>query len=788
MNMLKRLTGVLLAVLLGLNSLSALAEAAEETTLPVQQETALEEVMQEQPAQEEAADAEETQLPQEAETADTPAEEQPAEEAEDKMPLGQDDLFVLGELERRQQEQQAEFELATADGSQYADFYFGGVQVLYGITSSVGLYANIPDYAVPTSAVLRLNYSASDLIISEISALTFYMNGTPFHSVSIVNDVAGGQNVLYIEVPTELMNSGYNLLEVLCYARLTDTEGCTDDYNGANWVKLEESTCLRVCYEIAENAQELAMYPYPFLSLMDASGAQCAVAVPDAAENDEVSAALMLVAGLGSRLVEKNELLFTTIDQCDRDHVIYVGMARNTPAELLGLLDQVVPPTGALIQRVQAGEKEYLLIVSNEEAALLEAVRLLSDPLRAEQLHSTTAYVSVGDAQTFIDAADVSSLALEGQYTFKDVLGHGASFTGPFQQVVTMYLPVAADYTLSSESRFSFNIRYSENLDFDRSLMTVYWGSDIPLHSRKLTKEGAAGETVTFSVPADAIGASGTYMTIVFDLEIKELDCTVRSMNTPWAYITEDSTLYLPQGENTALSLSNRPAPFQSQSRLNNVLLILPDDMQADEMNLAGRLLAMLGSGSNPYGTLSVIRASQFDSAAHQDCNLIAVGRGAGNPFLKAVNEHLYFQFDNDMSSFLSNSKLIMNDRFATETGTLQLLTSPYAADRALLVAAAPGESGIRALTAQVSEEVKRWSLTRDAVVVDSYGKASSYQFKAISDAQAVTAAKPTFTQVVVENREPMMMLLIGMGSMALLLLGAVIVLIRAGRRRKNQE
>lgn len=772
MNMLKRLTSILLAVLLGLNGLTVLAENVEE-------------MPQDSSAQQETAEAEEAEV-------ELPAQEVQDEpeknEKEDEMPLGQDDLFVLSELERRQQEKKAEFELAEAGDSEYADFYFGSIQVLYGITSSVGLYANIPEYAAPTSAVLRLNYSASDLIISEVSALTFYMNGTPFHSVSIVNDVAGGQNVLYIEVPTELMTTGYNLLEILCYARLTDDEGCTDDYNGANWVKLEESTCLRVYYDIAENAQELAMYPYPFLSLMDASAENCAVAVSDAAENGEVSAALMLVAGLGAELSEKNDLLFTTIGQCDRDHVIYVGMVRNTPQELLALLDQEVPPTGALIQRVQAGEKEYLLIITNEEAALLEAVRLLADSTRVEQLHGTTAYVSVGEAETYINASDVSALALEGQYTFKDVLGHGASFTGPFQQVVTMYLPVAADYTLSSESRFSFNIRYSENLDFDRSLMTVYWGSSIPLHSRKLSREGAAGETVTFSVPADAIGASGTSMTIVFDLEIKELDCTVRSMNTPWAYITEDSTLYLPQGESTTLSLSNRPAPFQRQSRLNDILLILPDDLQADEMNLAGRILAMLGAGGNPYGTLDVIRASQFSGTAHQDHNLIAVGRGEDNAFLKAVNGKLYFQYDENMKAFQSNSKLIMNDAFANEAGTLQLLPSPYAPERALLVATAPGESGIAALTAQVSEEVKRWSLTREAVVVDGYGKASSYQFTSLAGTTASAAEKPTFTQVVVENREPMMMLLIGLGSMALLLLGSVIVMIRASKRRRNEE
>ena len=179
MNMLKRLTSVLLAVLLAVNGLSALAETADETLPEVQEETAVvEESAPEAPAEEETV----TETPAEEEAAEAPEQTEEKEE----MPLGQDDLFVLGELERRQEEQKAEFELAEAGDSEYADFYFGSIQVLYGITSSVGLYAYIPDYAAPTSAVLRLNYSASDLIISEVSALTFYMNGTPFHSINIV--------------------------------------------------------------------------------------------------------------------------------------------------------------------------------------------------------------------------------------------------------------------------------------------------------------------------------------------------------------------------------------------------------------------------------------------------------------------------------------------------------------------------------------------------------------------------------------------------------------------------
>ncbi len=707
--------------------------------------------------------------------------------ADEEMPLGQNDLYIQSELEARENAQKAEFEQAEHSGSQYADFYFGSIQLLQGITSSIGLYAKIPDYAQPTSAVLRLSYSASDLILEKYSSLTFYMNGTPFHSVAIAPGTMGGQEVLYIEVPVALMTSGYNLLEILCYARLTDDEGCTDDYNGANWVKIDSATCLRVYYDIAGHADDLAVYPYPFLSMMDPTGENCAVAVSDAADTAELAAAMTIVAGLGSDLSTENNLLTTTIGACDRQHIIYVGLAGNTPDSLLALLNQQVPPTGALVQRASAGGKDYLLIVSNESQALMEAAQLLSDSSRVQQLHESSAHVSVGEAQVYISASAASDLSLQGQYTFKDVLGHGASFSGPFRQQVTMYLPVSADYTLSSESRFSFNIRYSENLDFDRSLMTVYWGTSVPLYSRKLTKDGAAGETVSFSVPADAIGTAGTSMTIVFDLEIKDLDCTVRNMNTPWAYITEDSTLYLPHGEKSALNLSNLPAPFQSKNRMNNLLLILPDVLKADELNLAGRIMAMLGAGSDPYGSLQVIYASQFDRAIHAGCNLVAVGRAKDNPFLQRNNAGLYFQYDDSMAALSSNSKLVMSSAFTTQAGALQLMPSPYDQERTMLVATAPEATGIQALINQISTEQGRWSLTREAVVVDGYGRATSYQFTT-SAAGTASDAKPSFTQVVVENREPMLMMLIGMGCMVLLLLGAVIVMLRARRRRKNEE
>ncbi|MDD6050137.1 MAG: cellulose biosynthesis cyclic di-GMP-binding regulatory protein BcsB [Clostridiales bacterium] len=704
----------------------------------------------------------------------------------EEIPLGVNDLLVQQQLENQSKLEQT-FQNAQLQGTYYADYSFGGVQFIRGIYSVLSLYAEMPEYAEPTMAMLRVCYTASDLILSDVSSLTFYMNGTPFYSTHVQVGIGQTRTVLYIPVPVELLKSGYNLLEIGAYVRLTDDEGCTDDYNGANWVKFDESTCLRIAYELSERAEELSVFPYPFLSMMDKTGANSAVAVSDAADADELTAALNLMAGFGTALSAQNDMELARISQTTRSHVIYFGLRDNTPNHLLSLLDQEVPQTGALLQLVKDGEREYLLVVSREREALLEAAQMLSDADRVTQLHGRSAHVSVGEARAYIEAGTLSALAVEGQYTFKDMLGHGASFVGPFHQTATIYLPVPEDYALSSEGKFSFHIRYSENLDWDRSLMTVYWGNNLPLYSRQLTREGAYGTTVAFSVPADAVGVAGTYLTITFDLEVKDLDCTPRQLDMPWAYIAEDSVLYLPQGERAGLSLSNRPAPFQRNSRMDNVLVVLPDVPDAEDLNLCGRAVAMLGAGSDPYGKLRAIRADFFNASTDGDWNLILVGKPSSNRMIANLNSSLHFKYSEDLTRYESNEKLILNEAYAREVGVIQLLVSPYSVNRVMLVLSAPESAGIKALTERISSDKLRWALTKEAVLVDAHGQASSYQFTTTRMASSEQKA-PTFTRVVMENREPLILLLTGLGSMLIVLIGLLIIALRARRYNRGKK
>ena len=68
-------------------------------------------------------------------------------------------------------------------------------------------------------------------------------------------------------------------------------------------------------------------------------------------------------------------------------------------------------------------------------------------------------------------------------------------------------------------------MRYAENLDFDRSLVSAYI-TGTHIGRKKLQKDQAQGDEAVFALPADLEISGNFTLEISFDLEIKDLWCT----------------------------------------------------------------------------------------------------------------------------------------------------------------------------------------------------------------------------------------------------------------------
>lgn len=259
--------------------------------------------------------------------------------------------------------------------------------------------------------------------------------------------------------------------------------------------------------------------------------------------------------------------------------------------------------------------------------------------------------------------------------------------------------------------------------------------------------------------------------------------CTQRQDQMPWAYVTADSTIYLPSSTNSPLSFDTKPVPFQKNKMLNDVMLVLPKEPTIEELNIIGKVLGMYGAGVLPYGRLKTIRANEFlrDDANY---NIITVGTFLDNTFISSINSLLHFKYENDGTKFLSNEQLVLSPHYASDIATFQLIKSPFAEDKVILAICGTNNKNLSYASDFVRVEANRWGLIKDCVIIDSDLNSKSFQF----NKDTISDEKPNFTQYIKENKRSLVFTVVSTSAMLLLFLSVVIILLRIRKYNKKSQ
>ena len=667
----------------------------------------------------------------------------------------------------------------------YTEDIFYTQTTLQGIFSSNELFFYIPNYWDTKYVFVEIQYDVSELIQSIASSMTFSVNNIPVSSYRVAYE-EGNTQTCFLEIPMELVQEGYNSLSISAYARLYDEEGCIDDFTNANWLSISDSSYIRCGYEILEHQYKISYYPYPFMSTVDDTGAGLSIAVSDQATNGELAAAMNLMADLSTETGESNEIQFCMLGNLaatNPKRTVLVANYNNLPQTY----QTKVTNTSGLDSRAEVTFTEddagnpLLLITSTNDACLLEAAYMLMDEDRVTQEKSSTASVNLGSADIAVNSTTLSQM-VAGNYTVGDIIGSGLTFVGPFHQEQVIYLPFSEDYFLSDAGKVTLNFRYSENLDFTRSLITVYWG-DIPVASKKLEKDHATGDELTFSMPADVVGTTTGAIRIAFDLEIADVVCTPRQEQMPWAYISDESVLFLPASTGIVLTFDLKPSPFRTDGKFNDMMLVISDQPTTEELNLYAQIIGMYGDGVDPYGTFYVKRAGEF-TTEDADYNIITAGTYNNNALLRTLNADLYFAYNSDGSRFTSNEQLILSDNYAGKIAILQLLESPFASNRGILAVTGINETTLGYVDEFMRDYKKRYSLSKDCVVMDEDLDTKAFQFITNS----ATVEEPTALGKLAQNKQSLLFTVVATSVMLMLLIAVVIMLIRIRMYHRKKD
>ena len=674
-------------------------------------------------------------------------------------------------------------EVADADYSKV--FKFKNDMLFSGIYKTTSFFFQVEKYWDTKYIYATIEYTVSPLIKNDVPAsMTFFVNNTPVYSCKIqYND--GKSQVTYVKIPVELLDEGYNNFAITGYVRLYDDNGCLDDFSGANWINISKDSQIQAGYNLKDTENHLNYYPYPMMSTVDEFGKKCEIYVPEDASDEEMRAALLIRADLGNETTDEDDIGLKTMEELnsgDGNKVIIAAKDR-LPKDVLDQMPQnsYDLSKGALIYEYKDATGNVLVLTADKDQDLYEACTLLMDEDRISQEKRNIAYAPAGSAAEVIKNRSLSDLIADSE-TIEGITGDaGLEFVGPFRQEQILYLPVTGGFVLAEGGKISLNFRYSKNLDFSRSMITVYWGNT-PVASKKLEKENADGDSLSFVMPTDVVGTYASSIKIAFDLEIEDMYCTKRADEMPWAYVTGDSTLFLPVGQSSKYSLDLRPYPFQLMGKFNDLAIILPDKMTPLQLDLAGRIIALEGNSIGPYGKISVYRASEFDPAS-SDTNQIVIGTYQDNAYIKKLNTKLSFKYSEDGNKFISNEKLLLSDNYASDIGVLQIIRSPQYSGRAIMVVSGTGEDTLKNILNYTRIAENCLEFKGDSFLIDSTLDTKNYTF--LKDEGK---ANVTLLQQILKNSDAIAFTLISTLAMAILVLAVILILLRIRKNSKSDE
>jgi hypothetical protein len=363
------------------------------------------------------------------------------------------------------------------------------------------------------------------------------------------------------------------------------------------------------------------------------------------------------------------------------------------------------------------------IVTATDGQTLDTAAKLLMNPDLTSQIESNLHAVRKG--------AEVGNTAVKpaDQYALKDIgYDSGIYLEGPYKQQTTVGIKLASNRLVVPGAKAVLHIRYAQNLDFSKSMATVYVNG-IPVGSKKLEKSRSDEDSVEVSIPNDAIKSHYVELRVAFDLQMTNSECERVQSDTPWAFVDGASTVYLPTKDERALLLENYPWPLVKDGKINDVAVVIPNAMDSRELDFLADLFGYIGRDlQDNTGMIEVIKDSEF-TEPDKEHNYIMVGAPGELQSLRKMNAELWFQYDPKYGFFQSNERRRLLESFSANLASVQLIPSPGNPERGILVVTAPKKDNLIHAKKYLTETKFATALVGNALMADRWENATNHYF-----------------------------------------------------------
>ncbi|HEY4432033.1 MAG TPA: cellulose biosynthesis cyclic di-GMP-binding regulatory protein BcsB [Paenibacillus sp.] len=640
-------------------------------------------------------------------------------------------------------------------------------------------YFEVMDYWNVDELSIKLHFQISQITEEQISSVTLTLNGTPFYTFrpSLKDN---GEQQLVLQAPKGLLKKGTNTLGIQGYLQSNNPDdlSCYVDYDYENWLHLFNTSSINVMYTSKPLTGGISDFSDRFSGIDTLTKNHSVLTVPDKSTGAELEAATYALSGL----VKGNTLNDRTIPMLpyrsdavkNKAAVVLVAMYDRIPSQLKAQLSTAEDlSTHALLQLVNKGTQPLLVVTSKDENLLIKAGRFVANEELMGQINS--------DLKVIDDATEVSAppFSISSNISFTET---GDKLTGAHHQEQMYFVSLPSNRSIADSGKIRLDFRYAQNLDFERSLVTISI-NNTPIGSKRLTKELANGDKLELPVPQN-LNISGNFtVTVAFDLELKGAGCILDKDQTPWAYISKDSVMRLNTKDRTDLLFNNYPYPFIRDGIYNQVAVVLPQEMDDYAYLSLSNVFNLLGKyASGNMGNIQFYTDSV--SADHlKNNNIIAIGAFKNNKMIRDHNDKLYFQYNANGTTIRSNEKMSIEDHYGARVGTLQLIESPFESGRGLLAVTGVGSEQYYLASKLIATEKDKWKVFGDGVIVDTDGNVNAHRFKIISG-----AAEDSVVKKIVERTDVLSFIIVIVLVLTLVILSLILLLRKHMKKRGDKR
>lgn len=604
------------------------------------------------------------------------------------------------------------------DGSEIYEQDFFSNHYLEGVYAACSEYFNVGRWDVQ-GAALTLEYSTSQLLRSDSSQITIKLNDRPVYSGHIPSTNGERRSATFSLPVDAILANNVNHVSIEGYLRANDTEACADDASSAAWLNVFDESFVNVAFTSNNSCAVISDFYDCFTSIEALGNEKSAIIVSDDPSEDALSTAAIAAAGISSGAALFNENIgfrratagssFNTLD-----HAIYICEYEKLLPQISALLSdkqREMAQSYAVATLVKYNSCNVLVVTAENTKALLSAGTMIANKEYMRMLSIATKQIEAKEDFRMAEYSAEQYVALTASGTY--VHGH-------FLQAATFDISYPDNRTLARSSELSLDFRYSDNIDFERSMITVFI-NDKPIGSKRLDVEKAEGDSLRLDIPDD-INVTGSFtVRVEFYLHAGDEWCDLTPDEIPWGYVAQTSMLKLAFIDDSERVFENYPSPFVWDGSFNELCIILPQEPSDIDLKILNKLMLTIGKYlKDNTGDLKVYKgAPSADELTN--ASIIAIGSAERNYATLNVPEALNLRYNADHSSLISSNSFSIDSSLSQKLGCLQLVRSPYGGDKenSMLVISGVNEDSMLEASAQLTTAELLWSIEGDTILAD---------------------------------------------------------------------